>query len=209
LNLPPLNVSQRVPIDAGQHICAMHFGLHDRDNVLLPFLGDGLADGHKCFTAIQESDSAALISKLRDHTERGHVDLLESLAREQLEVKTSSEQLLSQDVFDPMEILEFWDNTVNSALDSGFDFVRLSAEAAWWMPQMPGMDDLFRYESELNRFTPKHPQAVLCLYDLSQYGESIIIDLLKTHPLVLLSGIPIENPYYLTPDEYLAKRSNN
>jgi hypothetical protein len=27
--------------------------------------------------------------------------------------------------------------------------------------------------------------------------------------LVLLSGIPIENPYYLTPDEYLAKRSNN
>jgi hypothetical protein len=41
----------RVPIGAGQHICAMHFGTRDRDQVVLPFLGDGLASGDKCFTA--------------------------------------------------------------------------------------------------------------------------------------------------------------
>jgi hypothetical protein len=74
------------------------------------------------------------------------------------------------------------------------------------MPQLPGVDALIRYESELNRFTARHPQAVLCMYDLNQYNESIVIDLLKTHPLVLLSGMALENPYFLTPDEFLEDR---
>jgi hypothetical protein len=98
---------------------------------------------------------------------------------------------------------------VSTALTNGYPFVRLTAEASWWLPQLPGMDELFRYESELNRFTTRHPQAILCMYDLSQYTESIAIDLLKTHPLVLLSGMRIENPYYLTPDEFLADRSRD
>ncbi|MCW2653788.1 MAG: protein kinase family protein [Mycobacterium sp.] len=66
------------------------------------------------------------------------------------------------------------------------------------------MNDLFRYESELNRFTGKHPQAVLSMYDLSQYSESIVVDLLKTHPLILLSGMAFENPYYVLPEQLLA-----
>lgn len=197
----------RVPIDAGVHICAMHFGTRDRDQVLLPFLGDGLARGDKCFTAVNEDDSADLISKLTEllGTE---VDVSRSISREQLEIRTSSEQVLSPDHFDPSAVIEFWDTSVTSALTNGFGFVRLTAEASWWMPQLPRLEDLIGYESELNRFTAKHPQAILCTYDLTQYNESIVLDLLKTHPMVLLSGIPIENPYYLTPDEFLAQRSH-
>jgi hypothetical protein len=106
------------------------------------------------------------------------------------------------DLCDPLAVIEFWDTSVKSALTNGFDFVRLTAEASWWMPQLPRLEDLISYESELNRFTAKHPQAMLCTYDPIQYNESIVLDLLKTHPMVLLSGIPIENPYYLTPDEF-------
>lgn len=203
---PIPRVGSRVPIAAGQHICAMHFGTRDRDKVLLPFLGDGLARGDKCFTAVNEDDSADLVSKLTDllGTE---VDVSQSILRDQLEIKTSSDQVLSPDLADPAAVIEFWDTSVTSALTNGFGFVRLTAEASWWMPTLPRLEELIGYESELNRFTGKHPQAILCTYDLTQYNESIVLDLLKTHPIVLLSGIPIENPYYLTPDEFLMERS--
>jgi hypothetical protein len=131
------------------------------------------------------------------------VDVSNSIARRQLEVKTSTDRLLSPDDFDPSSIVEFWDATVKSALENGYDFVRLTAEANWWLPQLPGMHALLRYESELNRFTDRYPQAILCMYDLSQYNESIVVDLLKTHPLILLSGMALENPYYLAPDEVI------
>ena len=197
-----------IPIDAGHHICAMYFGVSERDDVLLPFVGDGLNLGDKCFAAVQEPDSTDFISKLAAVV-GADVDLPESIARDQLEIKNSTDQILSPDQFDPSEIIEFWDNRVSTALTNGYPFVRLTAEASWWLPQLPGMDELFRYESELNRFTTRHPQAILCMYDLSQYTESIVIDLLRTHPLVLLSGMRIENPYYLTPDEFLADRSRD
>lgn len=189
-------------VEAGQHICAMYFGVRERDNVLLPFLRDGLFRGQKCFAAIQEPDPGALIANLGERVE-GRVDVPDSVARDQLEIKTSTDHILSAEDFDPVVIVEFWDTLVTSALRSGFDFVRLSAEARWWLPQLPSIGELFHYESELNRFTGRHPQAVLCLYDLSQYSESIVVDLLKTHPLVLLSGMALENPYYVPPDELI------
>jgi hypothetical protein len=200
---PPPFDRTGIPIEVGQHICAMYFGVPDRDKVLLPFLADGLANGDKCFAAMQEPDAGDLMSKLATLV-GSEIDLPQSIAKQQLEIKTSNDQILSPDEFDPATIIEFWDATVNSALTNGFDFVRLTGEASWWLPQMPGIDSLFQYESELNRFTTTHPQAILCMYDLSQYNESIVIDLLKTHPLVLISGLALENPYYLTPDEYLA-----
>jgi hypothetical protein len=52
----------------------------------------------------------------------------------------------------------------------------------------------------------EHPQVILCLYDLQRHGAGILLDLLTTHPKVLLGGIVLENPHYLSPDEYQASR---
>ncbi len=48
---------------------------------------------------------------------------------------------------------------------------------------------------------------ILCLYDLELFGGGIIVDVLKTHKKLLLGGLVLENPHYLTPDEFLATRS--
>ena len=45
---------------------------------------------------------------------------------------------------------------------------------------------------------------MLCLYDLDRFSGEVMVNIVKTHPQVLIQGILVENPYYLGPDEFLA-----
>jgi hypothetical protein len=76
----------------------------------------------------------------------------------------------------------------------------------WALSNLPGVDELFSYEAKLNRLLPRFPQVVLCLYELDRFDGEVLVDVLKTHPKVLLGGILLDNPYYLEPEEFLASR---
>jgi hypothetical protein len=65
------------------------------------------------------------------------------------------------------------------------------------------VEHLIGYESELNRVTCSSPVVVLCLYDLDRFGGEVVVNVVKTHPQVLIQGILVENPYYVGPDEFL------
>src|SRR5271170_779312 len=64
-------------------------------------------------------------------------------------------------------------------------------------------------ESQMNRIIPLYRQVVLCLYDLEQFGSALIFNLLRTHPLLLLGGLLLENPYYMTADELMTSAALN
>jgi hypothetical protein len=76
----------------------------------------------------------------------------------------------------------------------------------WAVTELIGWDNLSRYESQLNRFVPRYPQVMMCLYDLDSLGGDLLVEILRTHPKVLLGGTVLENLYYLEPDDYLATR---
>ena len=54
---------------------------------------------------------------------------------------------------------------------------------------------------------PQHPQVVLCFYELDVFSGELLVDVLKTHPKVLIGGMVLDNPYYLAPDEFFAMRA--
>jgi hypothetical protein len=168
-------------IGTGRHICALYFGDDERDDVLLPYLRDGLSRGSKCVVGISAAQPTELYQEIND-AER-------YVASTQLVVRTSQDPLLPVEDFSIERLIEFWDGTVQSALQDGYPFVRLGAEAAWWMPQVPGMPEFIRYETELNRYAARHAQSILCLYDLTRYGAGVIVDLLRVHPIILLSAV--------------------
>jgi hypothetical protein len=53
---------------------------------------------------------------------------------------------------------------------------------------------------------PGSPQVILCLYDLEVTRGEVLVDMLKTHPRILIRGIVWDNPYYVEPAEFLAAR---
>ena len=57
------------------------------------------------------------------------------------------------------------------------------------------------------RSSKTNPTVFMCMYDLDRFGVSMLVDVLTTHPRVLLGGMVLDNPHYLTPREYLAAES--
>jgi hypothetical protein len=36
---------------------------------------------------------------------------------------------------------------------------------------------------------------------LARYGTGVVIDVLRVHPIILFSGLVLDNPHYRPPDE--------
>jgi hypothetical protein len=80
---------------------------------------------------------------------------------------------------------------------------RLVANMEWALEEKAGVEDIVEYESRLNYILPNYDDAVICTYDLSRFSAAIAMDILRTHPVVILGGVLQENPLYVPPDEFL------
>lgn len=201
----PSSVALGVPgvqIAPGDHICAFYPSLADRDEILMPYLREGLKAGDKCVCVVDASDPEQILAELG-----ADIDVGPCLGRHQLEMQRSDETYLRDGSFSTEGMLEFWNRSVGGASAAGFGFTRAVGEMTWALRQMPGVEELVGYEARLNRFLPRYPQVILCLYELDQFSGEVLVDVLKTHPKVLLGGMVLDNPYYLEPDEFLATRS--
>lgn len=200
-DLLPLGV-RGVQIKPGDHICAFYVGLEERDQVLLPYLREGLLAGDKVICVVDASEPSEVLASIGPD-----IDVDGCIASEQFELRPSGEAYLPEGSFSTGDMLDFWNAFVGAAFgEGGYRFARSVGEMTWALRDAPGVDELLGYESELNRFMPKYPQLMLCLYDLERFGGGIVIDMLKTHPKLLLGGMLLDNPYYLSPDEFLAVR---
>ena len=193
-----------VPMEQGDHICALYVTQKERDEIMLPFLRAGLQAGHKCFCVVDSSPTSQVLEDLGDD-----VEPKEALSRHQLELFTADETYLRTRPFTTEGIFDFLRQTVTvAASEGGYAFSRITGEMPWELHELPDdREEFFRYEAELNRFAPRYPQAIVCLYDLGHFGGGILLDLLRTHPKLVVSGQLVENPYYLPPDQYLSSKS--
>ena len=181
------------------HICAFYPSLADRDELLIPYLRAGLEAGDKCMCLVDTTGAEAVFAALG-----GDADLGPRVDRQQLDIQRSQETYLRGGGFSTEAMLEFLDRSIGGAIAAGFGVARVVGEMTWALRRLPGVKELIGYEARLNRFLPRYPQVFLCLYELDRFSGELLVDVLKTHPKVLLCGMVLDNPYYLEPDEFLA-----
>lgn len=200
------SVSMGIPgvtLTPGDHICAFYRGREQRDAVLVPFLREGILAGDKCICVMDDPDTEPVLGPLSME-----LDIERSLRSGQFELLDSGHAYLPGGCFAVERMLAFWEEGFHPAPDEdAYAFIRACGEMTWALRDLPGVELLVRYEAQLNRFLPRHPQAVLlCLYDLERFLDGqLLMGLLRTHPLVLLSGQILDNPWYVEPDQYLAE----
>jgi hypothetical protein len=190
-----------VTITPGDHICAFYRGQEQRDALLVPFLREGMLAGDKCICVMDDPDTGRVLNPLA-----AELDVEMAQRTGQLELMRSDSAYLPGGCFAIDDMLEFWERGVGGAVQqAGFGFVRAVGEMTWALRDLPGVELLVTYEARLNRFLPRYPQVILCLYDLERFTDGqVLMGLLRTHPKVLLSGQLLDNPWYTEPDDYLA-----
>jgi hypothetical protein len=77
----------------------------------------------------------------------------------------------------------------------------------WALGDTPGADRLVEYESRLNYMLPAHNIAAVCVYDVTRFSASVLMDILRTHPKVIIGGKLRESPFYVNPDKFLPELS--
>ncbi len=186
--------------EPGDHICGVFSGEAERDQVLIPYLQAGLASGDKCICVVDGTTPGQILAALGPAGQAAALT-----AGKQLEVIGASDMYLRSVRFAADEVIGAWKAAISDAMYAGqFDVVR--AVEAWSRRDvLPDMTELLMLESEMNRYLPLYPQVVVCLYDIERFGGGALMNLVMTHPRMMMGGMVIENPYHLTPDEVLAK----
>src|SRR6185295_3135311 len=65
----------------------------------------------------------------------------------------------------------------------------------------PGWADLYLYESALTDAVEQMPAILMCLDDLQKFGADMLVEVLRTHPKVLLDRTVIDNPHFVHPTD--------
>jgi hypothetical protein len=86
---------------------------------------------------------------------------------------------------------------------AGYEQTRFLAHMEWALVDLPGVEDLIEFETHVNYVVPKYDDIVICAYDLAKFGANVVMDALRTHPVVIVGGLLQENPFFVPPDEFL------
>ena len=189
-----------VELAPGDHVCAFYPSIPERDEILLPYLSEGLQSGEKCIAVLDAEYGPSIADDLYAQAAAGSPG-------DSLELYTTRDTYLADGGFETQAMLSFWEQAVSDAMTGGFSFARIAGEMTWALSNLPGVEELVEYEAELNRFLPRFPQVILCLYELDRFDGEVLVDVLKTHPKVLIGDTLLANPYYLEPEEFLASRA--
>ena len=73
----------------------------------------------------------------------------------------------------------------------------------WLFLDQPAVRNLVEYEARLNGLLSKYNDPVVCNYDLTKCGASVAMDIMRTHPLVIIGGLLRENPFFIPPEQFL------
>lgn len=182
-----------------RHICAFFNGIDEEHKVLRSFIKDGFESGDK---ALHIVDPDLLDEHLNLLTQAG-IDVKQAMGTGQLEVRRWQEAYLRRGHFDQNAMLALIEEVLQSGAAAGYANTRLLAHMEWALLDKPGVEDLVEYETRLNYVLPKYDDPVICTYDLSKFGATVAIDIMRTHPVIIIGGVLLENPFFVPPDQFL------
>ena len=181
------------------HVCAFFHSPEEEYRVLLPLAKEGFEQGEKVFHIVDAEHLPERMSRLNE------VGISPVAARRpgQVEIRAWEDAYLRGRHFDKEAMMTLLEETLRGAKADGFGQTRVWANMEWALGEFPGVEDLVEYETRGNSFLPRYDDLVVCTYDLTKFGAGVMMDVLRTHPLVIIDGFLHENPFFVQPDEFL------
>ena len=195
---PPIRFAG-AQLDNARHVCAFFNSDDEEYRVLLPFIKDGFECGDKAVHVVNPDQR-------HDHLQRLRAAGIDAAAAErngQFELRINTEAYLRDGRFDQDLMLQVFEQLASGNATGGFPRSRICCRMDWAVENRSHVDDVIEFESRVNDVWRRHDDAVICTYHLGQFGGDAVIDIMRTHPLVIVGGILQQNPFFVPPEEFL------
>jgi len=182
-----------------RHVCAFFNSEEEEYRVLLPFIQDGFVCGDKAVHVVNPGQEHRHIERLKS----AHINVESAQQDGQLELRLNTDIYLKDGVFDQDRMLHSFEQMACGNASGNFPLSRIVCRMDWAGSSQFQVMDLIEFEARVNDVWENHDDAVICSYHLSKFGGETVIDIMRTHPMVLIGGIIQQNPFYLPPETFL------
>src|ERR1700738_2624808 len=189
-----------VQIGLHDHICFIYESQEEQLAMPVPSIRMGLERGEKCIFIAPEKT----LSDVNEALHAIGIDVDEAVTSGRLVIASQEDTYLLNGHFEPDRMIRFLADSLEPAIASGFSGLRVVGEMTWALGGDLGTGQLIEYEAKLNHFVHDHPVAVTCQYDRNRFSPEVILNVIRTHPIVIYGNFVCSNPYYVPPEEFLA-----
>lgn len=180
---------------AGTHMCLIYSHEDERRKIIGKYLESGIIGNEK-------------VSYFADTMQPGEVrqwllDMeIELPADDAFSILSAENTYCPDGNFVPEKMLDTLRAFYVQAKNAGYTNSRVSGEMSWALRGIPGSDRLMEYEALVNEVLVTHPVTAVCQYDASRFTGSTILNVLKVHPMMIVRGQIVRNPYYMKPQDF-------
>ena len=187
------------PLEYSRHVCAFFRTAEEAYEMLLPFMKEGIDRGERGFYLVDSDRREEHIRRL----ERIGIDAADAERTGQLEVRGWDTAQFRTGYFDQDAMVDLLQAALVDGKTRGFKKTRLVGHMEWANKDVPGVENLLEFETRVNYMSARNDDPLICAYDLGSFRAGLIIDILRTHPYVIIGGILQENPFFVPPDQML------
>jgi hypothetical protein len=178
------------------HVCAFFRSAEEKYRTLMPFIKEGLEQGEKAVHFVAPQLRLDLLRRIHECG----VDTSVAERSGQLHVLGWKDVQFRDGAFDQESMLSLLAQFMGSGEE--FPGTRLVGYMEWIQEDAKALHGHLEFEARVNLIVPKRAQ-VICAYELDKCRGDIVLNALRTHPIVLLAGLVQHNPFYVPPEELL------
>lgn len=183
----------------GTHMCFIYSDEAERRKVISRFLESGISSGeHVSYFAESKS-----LAEVKDWLKEMGVAVPEGDAAAPFALTGAEHTYCPHGHFDPDVLFAGFGGFYQQAMASKFAGVRMTGEMAWALSGMPGSERLMEYEARVNEVCLDIPIVSMCQYDAKRFDGATLMQALKVHPMMVVHGQIVHNPYYIKPADFL------
>jgi len=181
------------------HFCSIYESPQEHYAVAIPFIQIGLDRGEKCIYIADDGK----VGDVRQAMQSEGIDVDRATTSKALVLATKEQAYLEHGSFHPDWMFTFWKEATQLAMSEGFSALRATGETEWVLRGGRGLERWMEYESRLTHTLSESNCSALCQYNRRLFPPELILDVIRTHPMVVYGSTVCRNLYYVPPDEFL------
>lgn len=192
--------------EVSRHKCLIYDGEPTEQlAVVVPFLLDGLGNNWRCLY-VGNPEAAQMVEQA---LVANGVDTVREGKRSAL-VISSDRSHLSAGTFDPKLMVEWLSNSIDDAVQAGFEGLCATGDMRWELGEDEHFEYLLEYEARLEQLFRQKPLRGICQYHRKMVPPIAIRNALVTHRSAYLgTALKPDNFFYIPPDLILETDSGD